>query len=422
MQKIAKVLLILAILGVFWSGGLVEASSPIKVCTVQDLNAMRNNLSAEYIQICDINFATSAKRPMEPIGTLGQGFTGKYDGNGYTIHNFTYSSSTGISIGLFAASRGVIKNVRLSNVNVSGKFTVGALAGTNTGTIENSHVLSGVVNGVGNESYHVGGLVGFNGDYNQVTGNLTGKILNSSSAAKVGSLTVRFAGGLVGIGDTGTTISNSYSTGDVYGHSSVGGLVGFLTGMITQSHATGNVFGQDSVAHGCSPVQGVNTCVYVGGLAGGTSWHGKIDRSYSTGNVKGYDNIGGLVGYIFGDTEVSDTYAKGNVSGRSGIGGLIGSSRSAMVNSVVFPPKLMNSYSTGASAGTEFFGGLWGYDNLSNSTETSSYWDTETSGLTTSVYGIGKTTLEMSEQNTFSGWDFQNIWIMGDGASYPILR
>ncbi|MDD4804465.1 MAG: InlB B-repeat-containing protein, partial [Candidatus Pacebacteria bacterium] len=50
---------------------------------------------------------------------------------------------------------------------------------------------------------------------------------------------------------------------------------------------------------------------------------------------------------------------------------------------------------------------------------TSTYWDTQTSGTTTSAKGTGKTTAEMQTQSTFSEWDFTNVWVMN---GYPILR
>jgi len=90
-----------------------------------------------------------------------------------------------------------------------------------------------------------------------------------------------------------------------------------------------------------------------------------------------------------------------------------------------------NSYSTGSVTGNVDVGGLvgrnWG-------TMVQSFWDTETSGQTTSDGGTGKTTAEMKNIATFSGagWnivgvanaDARNpsyIWNMVDGETYPFL-
>jgi hypothetical protein len=38
------------------------------------------------------------------------------------------------------------------------------------------------------------------------------------------------------------------------------------------------------------------------------------------------------------------------------------------------------------------------------------------------IQGIPKTTAEMMQQATFEGWDFDNIWTIDEGRSYPSLR
>jgi hypothetical protein len=55
---------------------------------------------------------------------------------------------------------------------------------------------------------------------------------------------------------------------------------------------------------------------------------------------------------------------------------------------------------------------------------TSSFWDMETSGQTVSGGGVGKTTVEMQTASTFleAGWDFINIWGIGENQTYPYLR
>jgi hypothetical protein len=55
---------------------------------------------------------------------------------------------------------------------------------------------------------------------------------------------------------------------------------------------------------------------------------------------------------------------------------------------------------------------------------TDSFWDTDTSGQTTSSGGIGKTTTQMQDINTFlaANWDFENLWHMPyESTGYPML-
>jgi hypothetical protein len=176
-------------------------------------------------------------------------------------------------------------------------------------------------------------------------------------------------GGLVGL--NWGTITNCYSTGSVSGTISVGGLVGETNfeSMITNSYSAGSVTGNYNS---------------VGGLVGGNE--GTITNCYSTGSVSGtYDAVGGLVGENYKGT-ITNCYATGNVSGKDYVGGLVGYNYKGMVNS--------------------------------------SFWDTQTSGRTTSAGGIGKTTAEMKTISTFTnaGWDFVEIWGIGENQTYPFLR
>jgi len=68
----------------------------------------------------------------------------------------------------------------------------------------------------------------------------------------------------------------------------------------------------------------------------------------------------------------------------------------------------------------ENVGGLVGYG--SNTLWYSCYWDIESSGQTTSVGGLGKTTVEMKQQATFVDWDFETVWGITENETYPFLR
>ena len=110
-------------------------------------------------------------------------------------------------------SGAAIRNLGVTDVDVTGDSKVGGLVGENGGTITASYS-TGSVNGgtTDNTDASVGGLVGSN----------SGTITASYSA---GSATGNsYVGGLVG-GNSGT-ITASYSTGSVMGNNKVGGLDG----------------------------------------------------------------------------------------------------------------------------------------------------------------------------------------------------
>lgn len=158
----------------------------------------------------------------------------------------------------------------------------------------------------------------------------------------------------------------------------------------------------------------------VGGLVG-LSEYSTINNSYASGAVSGVSYVGGLLGRVPSDssfrTYIINSYATADVSGSSNyIGGLVG---------YYYPGSyIRNSYSTGSVSGSSYVGGLVGSFSYSSSSYISnSFWDTETSGQSSSAGGTGKTTAEMQEINTYlnAGWDFEEMWLINPGINdgYP---
>ena len=241
---------------------------------------------------------TPINQGFDPVGMYVEqaNFTGSFDGQNHTISNLSINRLNDNYVGLFGliGEGGEVKNVGVINVNMTGNKGVGGLVGDNYGTVSNSYSTGNVTG----ESYSVGGLVGYNSNGNisnsYSTGNVTGE---------------KWVGGLVGH-NYSTTVSNSYSTGNVTGELGyVGGLVGENdSGTVSNSYSTGNVTGESD---------------YLGGLVG-YNFQSNISNSYSTGNVTGGDNnVGGLVGVNSNGT-VSNSYSTGNVTGESDVGGLVG--------------------------------------------------------------------------------------------------
>lgn len=185
-----------------------------------------------------------------------------------------------------------------------------------------------------------------------------------------------------------------------------GGLIGDSLGSVSNSSSTGSVTGLNNF--------------YAGGLLARV-FSGVINNSYSSGSVSGNKDVGGLIGAItFGS--INNSYSTANVTGAGNkVGGLIGNN---------FGGTVSNAYSMGfVSGGGVNVGGLIGIISGSG-TCTDSFWDTETSGQSTSACSAeGKTSVEMTTQSTFTsaGWDFTviPIWkiISSSGfLSYPCLE
>jgi hypothetical protein len=157
---------------------------------------------------------------------------------------------------------------------------------------------------------------------------------------------------------------------------------------------------------------------YVGGLVG-TNSGGTISACYVTGSVSG--NLiyyGGLVGSNAAGT-ITACYSTASVSGSWDVGGLVGGN-----GGIIY-----NCYAAGPVSGTDFVGGLVGRNN---SSLTACFWDIQTSGQIDGVgnqnpdpNGVeGKTTAQMKTLSTFTsaGWDFANVWGIGNGQTYPYLK
>ena len=215
-----------------------------------------------------------------------------------------------------------------------------------------------------------------------------GTISNSSSSATVSG--GNHVGGLVGTNDQGTVENNSAS-GAVSGNSVVGGLVGgnIKTGTILNSYATGTVFGTESA----------------GGLIG--LLDGSILNSYSTGDVTGDASVGGLVG-IAGSSSISNSYSTGTVTGTTDVGGLVGQSQYT---------NIVDSYTTSNVKGSSYTGAFVGRQNYG--TITNSFYNTETAGVSSALgsgssYGVtGLTGSQFATSTPFvnagwseSEWDF----------------
>ena len=301
----------------------------------------------------------------EPIDGDGSGYQDQYfhatfEGNSHVISGLYIDRSGEGDVGFF----GRVWGGEIRNLGLEGVFVKG---GRDTGGLV-GNTISAFNPSLISASYVTGSVSG---------GSLVGGMVGFSQAsinasyAAVSVTGTSNIGGLVGSNHGSGSISASYATGAVTGGGQVGGLVGSSqAGSITASYATGSVSGN----------------LYVGGLVGDSD-RGTITASYATGSVYGWV-AGGLVGSNFGT--IAASYAIGAVSGSSPVGGLVG----------------RNSWRT-------FTG-----------TATASYWDTETSGQSTSAGGEGKTTSELqsptSNTGIYSTWD-GDVWDFGTSSEYPNL-
>ena len=160
---------------------------------------------------------------------------------------------------------------------------------------------------------------------------------------------------------------------------------------------------------------------------------GAIVACYTTGKAQGSGAVGGLVGSVNGGS-VNSAYSTAYVTANGSVGGLVG---------YFWSGSITNSYSTGRVASTgSNVGGLIGGALVG---ATNSYWDTSTSGQTTSAGGsgvTGKTTRQLQSVtdytagSIYANWNIDldnadgdndattgkdNPWAFGNKMQYPML-
>ena len=423
-----------------YSGGSGTEGSPYMISSADDWVEFVNtsgDWSKQFILTSHVDLAdvpdlipVGIDTDSEMPGYQGTGFSGTFNGRGYSIYNATINMPDTDRVGIFGYLNysGKIINLKVRSVNITGKKDVGGLVAENYGLIENCYI-TGLVTGDNN----VGGMTAFNG----------GTITNSNANVSVTG-SGDFIGGLVGqmpYTNMHGNVNNCFAEGDVIGSNYVGGLVGQIRG-----YQGGDAF---QYCYSTGTVTG-NQCV--GGLAGIiVTGERAISRCYSTSSVNGVDNVGGLIGKnetslsycgasgpvtgtgnnVGGLTgsnvrDIKDCYASGSVIGSDNVGGLSGSHEYGLIQ---------DCYSISHVEGTgENTGSLIGSCNRE---PVGCYWNTETSGISEGIGNIdpdpagviASSTYDMHNYDTFiaASWDFSHYydgdvaaWYMPDN-DYPRL-
>lgn len=168
-------------------------------------------------------------------------------------------------------------------------------------------------------------------------------------------------GGIVGNAGQGTKITDCGNYGNVTGTYNVGGIAGEIFGMVSGCYNTGDVTGE----------------IYVGGIIGYVPYDyaefeslnadenilaetenseedliPKIDNCWNTGDVTGYDVVGGIAGYN-NSGWIQNCFNAGAVTGEVDVGGIAGYNKAW----------ILNCYNTGDVTGGDYIGGLAGYNS-----------------------------------------------------------
>ncbi len=383
-----------------------------------------------------------------PISVKGNGLADlRYDywqlTNGGLVDPSAFSFGSGDSVSFLTSTGGV------ATTSQGGLFNLNNVAYTLIYSMAQLDAIDGI-NGVTGASEGVYGP-GLNGNY------ALANTLNAAGTTYAGDLVGNFEGTFEGLNNSinNLTIKDNGATSDAVGlfgafhglgrdinlgnvsitdsdpngyHPAVGGLAGYSDGSVYNVSVSGDVNATNDPNANVGGVIGYapNGTIYhasasdtvegsagdnLGGLVG-LSYAATISRSSATGNVTGTNAImGGLVGFAEGGTTISQSYATGNVTGGtdSAEGGLVGYNL-GMVD---------QTFATGSVTSTSgsTMGGLIG---ANSGTVTNSYWDTDTSGQSTSAGGSGLTSAQLQSGALPAGFD-PAIWTATPGQN-PKLK
>lgn len=354
-----------------FAGGDGTEENPYKVATPEQLDAVRNDLTAHYIQINDIDMSDWGNwEPIRSVDAVGDSvafynwnfdiyFSGTYNGNNYSIKNLKIINNDidfeKVCFGLFAGlNNAIVKNVVLDNISYkidkettnyhsfylenneeAVSLFVGGIAGccysSKISTIEKCTV-NGEIEVVNCSNAYVGGIAGV-GDTINETNSIINIYVNANKDSDNENDSSVCCGGITGTTATiNSKISSCKNNGNINATAgrviSCGGISG-EDGYITNCCNYGDILG--IVTNSLGIARNLATYIFpggnsnVGGIVGatmsdGTSYcinYGNIKaQSISiryTSNPFGDDNksfAGGIVGWCGFDNSgsISDNY------------------------------------------------------------------------------------------------------------------
>lgn len=288
--------------------------NPYQISNAEQLNAVRNDLTAHYIQVADIDMSGYE---WLPIGTGSGGgsylpgigtpsiennpFEGKYNGNNYKITNLSITENELNTVGLFGlcTEDSKIENITIENLSISvdksstdyveqwnngviNAVSVGGIAGRCESIISNCKV-SGNIEVINCNDAYVGGITG------------NGRVLDSVNYADIYVLSNR---------DSRYMNDGDVQCGGITGHP------GTVFGSVERCTNYGNIDAISGDFMYCGGISGeygaIEKCINYGVVNGSTS------DCHGSSSFAGNCNVGGIVGATSGQTSNSVNYGKIN--------------------------------------------------------------------------------------------------------------
>jgi uncharacterized repeat protein (TIGR02543 family) len=304
----------------------------VAISDAAGLIAIAEDPTLNYHLTKDINLNNEVWTPINE-------FSGKLNGNGYTIKNFVLTSTApGDNFGFIRVNSGTIDDLNFADFtyNISttreANTNTGVFVGTNNGTLSNCNLISGVI-----KFYYIANGSNYYLRMGSCVGQNYGKISNCSSRIDI-------TGRVEGVGKTYSTFDQNFYVGGIAGENNAGKILNCSVS------ASININSAISGASNYCSYENIYSCI--GGIIG--QQYNNAECLYSYADVEiNYENvgifsrasdnayIGGIVGVSNGSS-IEDCYSNGTISGGaatySAFGGLVGRNHASA--------KVLSSYSS----------------------------------------------------------------------------
>ena len=406
------------------------AENPAKIFTIEDLYSINSNMDGDYILMNDLDLSEATSNGgdwdfmgngWEPIGSGGvygdTAFTGTFDGNGYCISglnikvdkNLPEGVGNNVYFGLFSNNTGTIKNVC-----VSGTIDIE----TEKNTLEEKIYCGSVA------AYNSGEIVNCT-SYVEHKAKVQGYINHDNTGSKSIIKDICYIGGISGCSDSGS-ISNCSNNADMSVTAS-----GRYTRYVDSYDTSDGYHNFNNTGYGMVDV-------FLGGIAGESS--NNINASYSKGKITGESN-GEIYSYVNGKTTTTFSKETTEIVNNMFIGGVSGNIKSGSIlncysiGDVIIKrnteDKLWNALYSKSSgiASCEVDSSdysivnCYSAGNIDNGTGYAIGGNASkcfylSGSASTQTGASALTTGHMKLQTVFSGFDFDNTWLIDKESDY----
>lgn len=355
----------------------------------------------------------------DSVGNSETFFNGKFDGTQYTIRGIYINTDENYQ-GLFGrAEIAEISNIKIeSSLTIANNY-VGAVVGycisASVSNCENSGIVVGRM--------EVGGIIGNGFSKNRLSGDI-------NSGTVIGYHRV---GGVIGHCAHSSEIDDCQNYGDLFGtieSIAIGGVVGELySSALSNSKNSGTIKGTYSVGGvvGMADRITISRCINSGdvfgvgnfsaGIVASLSYTSVVTECFNVGKISGNEYVGGIIGYC-SRSSAENNYNSADVSGKTYVGGVVG----FCVGNETIKSSISSCYTMGNikvnDIAMDCAIGIVS-DQIENAEISCVYLiDTEAEN-DTDYGGTLLTDEQMRHQESFVGFDFDEVWILDSDTEYP---